>query len=662
MLDRLVSALRAEVSGERALASVRDIARFHRVQASPGLDEAADWLASEIERAGLLAELERVAADGRTRFLGHLMPQGWACERATAALHGDGAPRTLADDGSSKLSVILRSAPARGRFGLVDVGEGTEFRHYEGLRVQGRVVLTRGDVHRVHRLAVVERGAAGLLSWGRRLLPPVREEETDLDALAYTSFWWGEKEPRGWGFVISPREGRALGERLRTGARLELEVRIESRAFDTTIPLVSALTPLTRSHSSEGGEIIVVSHLCHPQPSANDNASGAAANLEAARALMAVASELPPPISSRRVRHLWLPEFTGTFAWHALRERSPQAAPALAALNLDMVGEDQAQCGSTFLLEHPPCFSASFAETLLRIVRERCSDWVLSFSGPGHVPIIRVAEVPYSGGSDHTVFIDPALGVPCPMLVQWPDRFYHSSLDTPDRCDPRSLALAARTAAAYAAFLARAGMAECEWLARRIARRSRERLLHALDHEEAPRLAQAERLRAQQALASLVRLAPSPGRAALEAVLARERSGLDRFWSSEIASALEGLAAPPAPAASAAASGGMPPGASHRIPVRRVLAPLHYQRWLLPGWDDLPEATRERWRAVESGEHGHLLDFELAWSVADGGRTVSDIADQVWLETGHRAHAAIAEFFEWSAALGLSQWRAGEES
>jgi hypothetical protein len=61
VLDRLVSALRAEVSGERALASVRDIARFHRVQASPGLDEAADWLASEIERAGLHARSPTMA-------------------------------------------------------------------------------------------------------------------------------------------------------------------------------------------------------------------------------------------------------------------------------------------------------------------------------------------------------------------------------------------------------------------------------------------------------------------------------------------------------------------------------------------------------------------------------------------------------------------------
>ena len=54
----------------------------------------------------------------------------------------------------------------------------------------------------------------------------------------------------------------------------------------------------------------------------------------------------------------------------------------MAALNLDMVGEDQEQCGSTFLIEHPPCYSASFAESLLAAVRERAVErWPLFGAG-----------------------------------------------------------------------------------------------------------------------------------------------------------------------------------------------------------------------------------------------------------------------------------------
>ena len=95
MLEALVRRIAREVSGERALETVRSVASFHRVQSSPGYDGASDWLAGELERAGLEVEIVRVPGDGRTRCLGYLMPQGWACERATATLHGDGPPRVI---------------------------------------------------------------------------------------------------------------------------------------------------------------------------------------------------------------------------------------------------------------------------------------------------------------------------------------------------------------------------------------------------------------------------------------------------------------------------------------------------------------------------------------------------------------------------------------
>ena len=665
MLDGLIAALRREVSGDRALESVRAITRYHRVQASPGLDRAAEWLAGELERSGLEVGIERVPGDGRTRFLGQLMPQGWECGHGRATLHGNGPVRVIADVSAQPLSIILRSTPARGRFPILTIEDGSEAVHYEGTEVRGRVVLTRGDVHRVHQLAVVERGAAGLLSYGRRLLPPVRGEHTDPDAIAYTSFWWSEREPRGWGFAISPAEAAGLRERLASGERLELDVEIDSRAFDTTIPLVSGLLP---GGDREAREVLIVSHLCHPQPSANDNASGVAANLEAARALAALrrAGTLPP--ARRAIRHLWMPEFTGTFAWLSPRiESAPQNL--VAALNLDMVGEDQQQCGSTFLIEHPPCFSASFAETLIEEIRRRSTDWVLSYAGPGHVPVTRLAEVPFSGGSDHAVFIDPRFGVPCPLLIQWPDRYYHSSLDTPDRCDPASLALAARCAAAYAGFLSAAGPRERDQLAVRIGRTARRRLLQALDRDDPSRHERAERLRARHALASLARLESGAGDATGRGAIEREERALDDFWEREIAPALSkapALADAPDGAPSRLARGasrGDAAGPSARpggVPVRRLAAPLHYQRWLIEGWDRLPPVERERWRAAEAGSANLSGIFDLAWSLCDGQRDLSAIADLVWLETGRLEEPSLGAFFGWTTALGLSTWRTDE--
>src|SRR5262249_2841620 len=150
-------------------------------------------------------------------------------------------------------------------------------------------------------------------------------------------------------------------------------------------------------------------------------------------------------------------------------------APArtLAAINLDMVGERQSDCASTFLLEQSPHFLGSFADELLARIRDTAVS--AGMARP------QLAEVPYSGGSDHAVWLDPAVGVPCPMLIQWPDRYYHSDHDTPDRCDPESLALAVRCAVAYAACIACADAADVRSLLDLAGRGARRRLRAALD-------------------------------------------------------------------------------------------------------------------------------------------------------------------------------------
>jgi hypothetical protein len=645
MFQSLLEAVRAEVSGARALDTVRSLARHHRVQASPGYDEAASWLAGRLEASGLSVATEHVPGDGRTRCLGALMPRGWDCARATATLLAGATREPLCDYAAERLSLVLRSAPARGRFPLVAVDDGTDESHYGGVDVRGAIVLTRGAAHRAHRLAVVARGAAGVLCDGRRSLPPVRDAYDDPDALAYTSFWWNEDEPRGWGFVVSPRAGARLRDRLRAGERLALEVEIDSRDFETRIPLLSATTPGPGGQEPDAREALVVSHLCHPMPSANDNASGVAAALEAARALAALAERRQWSPGAGRVRFLFVPELTGTFAWLARDAARPRRIAA--AVNLDMVGQDQDACGSTFLLEHPPYFAASFAEELLRRIRHRALDWVASYSGPGHYSLTRMSEVPYSGGSDHAVLIDPEIGVPCPMLIQWPDRYYHSSHDTPDRCDPGSLALAARCAATYSGFVASAGPAEVGWLIEAVGRGARRRILDALDADDAGRAFERERLRARQALASLARLG------------AAERDIEDGLRAVETFAEREGARSPETRFPTA--------GPSRSRPRRAVGAPLDPQRHLLSGYARLEPAGRRAWRDLERAVPGGSTTLELAWYACDGRRTLADIARMVWLETGTvvapedapAGSRSLRDFFERAESLGLCAW-AGE--
>ena len=213
----------------------------------------------------------------------------------------------------------------------------------------------------------------------------------------------------------------------------------------------------------------------------------------------------------------------------------------------------------------------------------------------------RMAEVPYSGGSDHIVFLDPAFGVPCPMLIQWPDRYYHSSHDTPDKCDPRSLALAVRCAATYAASLAHMGDPERGWLLEAVRRGSQRRLLDSFDAEDPAWALARERLRGIAALRSLSRLG-------LETpLLERECRALDEFARAHGGEPVSGPRA----------------GAGSVRPRRLLEAPLHSQRHLLEGFDALPSVTRERWRRREELWHGNRellrnmvgLEGLFAWTV-----------------------------------------------
>jgi hypothetical protein len=651
MFEQLLETIRREVAGARALDSVRSLASFHRVQSSPGYVQASEWMAARLREAGLEPEVEHAPGDGRTRALGILQPRGWTCEHARAELVAGGRREPLCDYASEKLSLVLRSAPARGRFPLIAVDDGTDPRHYQGIDVRGRVVLTRGAVHRVHALAVIERGAAGLLSDGRRLLPPVRSDADVRDALPYTSFWWAPETPRGWGFVVTPERGADLRARLGAGEALEIDLAIESREYEAEVPLLSASLP-----GAGKEEVLIVAHLCHPQPSANDNASGAAALLETARVLGVLHRNLGGHAWKRGVRFLWVPELTGTAAWFA-RDRE-RARRTVAALNLDMVGQDQAQCGSTMHIEHPPCFTASFAEIVLARIRHEAQDWVHSYSGAGHYSMVRMAEIPYGGGSDHVVLLDPTVGVPCPMLIQWPDRFYHSSHDTPDRCDPASLALAVRCAATYAGFLAALDDASARGLLDVVARDAKRRFLESVDAPEPARSRLRARTRGRRAIESLSRLLDDPPRVAAAVALFEgfcEREG-ERRDAPAPREAPDGVRAQAT--------------AGARCPRRLVAGPLEFHAHLFPGHASLGGEEREQLHAFLARVPGGRVTLDIAWAACDGRRSIDEIAHLTWLETGTRlsisdegegSSAPLFEFFRWTDRLGLTSWNPAAE-
>jgi aminopeptidase YwaD len=148
---------------------------------------------------------------------------------------------------------------------------------------------------------------------------------------------------------------------------------------------------------------------------------------------------------------------TGTFAFlsseHNVRRR------LLLGLNLDMVGQNQEVTGATLCVEAPPLSAPSFTPFLLEHFVRKAFTSGANPGGTSSLLSIRIEATQFSGGSDHYILSDPTVGIPTPMLIQWPDKFYHTSGDTPDKVSPDVLRriVVATCAYAYTCALAREG-------------------------------------------------------------------------------------------------------------------------------------------------------------------------------------------------------------
>jgi aminopeptidase YwaD len=356
-----------------------------------------------------------------------------------------------------------------------------------------------------------------------------------------------------------------------------------------------------------------------------------------------------------------------------------------------MVGEDQKQTGSSWLIERPPDAAASFAPELLAILREQMValkgmvDVSPSHTGVGEFPLYRQAESAFSGGSDHYILSDPTVGVPTPMLIQWPDRFYHTSADTPSRTDPRSLARSGALAAAYAYWLASAEVVEAAELGYEMVARFKAELVNAaqsavaeaMQAEDSDQLTevlgQLDRLlayrldRQKAALRTLERLAP------LEYLATDLQSELDRTGEQETAWAQgamdlawtgfselgkkrrkrePGEAVEPAqPRRVTRESAPGEREAAGLVPVRRVRGPVPFSDHL---WK-LDPVEREGYLALLVARKGAnastLTTLALYW--ADGRRTALEIVNLVELEAGERDVELLVGYFRLLERLGF---------
>src|SRR3972149_928598 len=462
----LYKLVKDELSGSVAKSFVAQVSRFHRIQGSTMFHEAAEYVKNELSGLDFQdAVIEQFPADGKTKYWTHTSPIGWEIQSAELRLvEPEEKLLCTYEDCPQSLHTFSKATPVKGVTAeLIDVGVGTKPEDYEGKDVKGKFVLATGRARLVHQQAVYKYGAAGVITDTLAYeMKNIRESVDIPDAHSYQSIWPDAevKDKVKFGFSLSKRQGNHLRKLLQEKKTVKRQAKGDAKLFPSNLDVVTATI---QGSSTPNEEVFLIAHLCHPQPSANDNASGSGLLIEIARTIQKLIDSKKLERPKRTIRFMWVPETYGSVAY--IHNHQDWTKQLVGGINLDMVGENQEICRSTLTLDSTPDSLPSYLNDLLLTLMEESVEEFDSGTQFGSSSTFRYAVNPHTGGSDHHEFVDSTISVPCVMLLQWPDMFYHTSMDTIDKVSSDSLKRVGWITTVAALTLANAGIEEAMLLA-----------------------------------------------------------------------------------------------------------------------------------------------------------------------------------------------------
>jgi hypothetical protein len=457
-------ALAQEVSGTAAKRTVAEISLHHRMRGSEGYARAAEIVERRLRDYGL-AEVEtiRLRADGRIFYGTQRSRPAWNArfaelweQRQEGGRWADAV--RIASWADQPITLAQDSVSGRAEAELVDVGAGTSARDYEGKDVRGKLVLTSSQPEAVAKLAVTERGAAGIVSWAQNQRSAWWGEDESLIRWGHLSTW----ENPTFAFMVSPAQARTWQQRLSRGEAVRLRAHVDAGREPGFYLIPTAVIP----GKDRSKEIVFSCHLDHPSPGANDNASGCSGILEAARSLNRLVAEGRLPRPERTLRFIWPCEIECTIA--LLVARPEFAKRTLATIHLDMIGGDTEVTKGNLQVEGSPPSLPSFVSdvgfAIARWVNAQSLGYAETGSAPfpltepdgTHIPL-RAKIGGFSEGSDHQVWAEGSWRIPVIYISDWPDIYIHTDKDVPGNLDSTKLKRAIFIAAASAWALANAG-------------------------------------------------------------------------------------------------------------------------------------------------------------------------------------------------------------
>jgi hypothetical protein len=426
-LSKFIDVVLNEVSGKYALDWVSKISQYNRQVGTQDYHDIAEKVMNELKTYGL-DELKhhKYPADGKTKTWEWVVTQSWEVKSGILRLI-EPKKELICRFQDIPMCVLGRSKSCDVTAELIDIGKGTED-EFKDLDLTGKIVLMEAP-RNIISTQLAEKGALGIIVYpgpertrgakGMTIYNRFPAQANDLDKVTF-------------GFGITFEQGLYLKSLLNKGL-VKLSAKIDAELYDGELEVISAAI---RGSEKPKEEIILTAHLCHPAAGVNDNASGSAGLLELARSLSTLIKQniLEPP--RRTIRFLWVPEFHGTFPW--VKEHEQAVKNALFNINLDMIGEHPVIIGEPCEICLGPYSRPSILNDLIQYLTKIIADHPRGVAINGTQMQMRYRVLPYSGGSDHGVFVARPINIPG-IMIGHEDPFWHSSLDTIEKCDSTEL-------------------------------------------------------------------------------------------------------------------------------------------------------------------------------------------------------------------------------
>lgn len=547
-LSHLITDLQAELSPSEAMVFMRRVYSTDRWFNFEKFGETADYLKATMQQLGLQdATIGRPPADGVTEAGFWTMPLAWDAKEARLEIVEPNVPasdRVLCDYLKVPTSLGEWSGPTPPGGITAEVVEVKDWPpdKIAQMDLHGKLALTDENPAGI-KWALVKAGALGAIN--------AHTEEPSLQDARQWMNAWGDY---GWAFIkgsapllcfsVTPRQAALLRRLIAQHGSVRVKATVDAHYYSGVYPYTTSVIPGTGPE-----EVLALGHTS--EEGAGDNASGVAALMEAMATLNRLIANGALPKPKRSIRILAMPEMFGSMYY--IKTHKEQMRRTVAAICLDTPAEKYDLLGSIYTFFMNPGVASSYTDAfILKVADEYLSRLKLPQE---YIPGIHRPWHWHAFGTGTDSFLgDPTIGVPTVWAYSGNDVHtpHHSSADTPDKVDPRSLRDLSTITAAYLYYIANAGEPQALGLATVAQQRGYSQLLLAarpfVDRMNAATQAhdlgllagegdakiQYEAGRQTQAVLSVLQLVPADQRNALRGSLAPLVAGLTEFGRAQL--------------------------------------------------------------------------------------------------------------------------------